>query len=109
MLESSRTFPQIEPSPSQPPPLGSWPPLRFRGSPRAWLKLGLLHRPNEKRSLVYPRRLAEAADLPDELERSSPNLLLSSRRVEVEEYSDVSAQSPDLKAHIRIRLYSLSS
>jgi hypothetical protein len=37
-----------------------------------------------ERPLVSFRGLFEAADLPDELQRSSPNLLFSSRGIEVE-------------------------
>jgi hypothetical protein len=43
----------------------------------------LVHR-NHERTLVDFRRLVEAADLSDELQRGSPNLFLSSWGIEVE-------------------------
>src|SRR5437763_9175907 len=44
-----------------------------------------------ERRLVRPRRLVEAADLPDELQRGREDLFLRDRRLEVEERPDVSA------------------
>jgi hypothetical protein len=46
---------------------------------------------------VSIRGLIEAADLPDKLQRSSPNLLFSSRGIEVEQRANVSAHSQSLK------------
>ncbi len=45
----------------------------------------------QKRLLVRLRRFVEAADLPDELERSSSDLLISDRWIEVEQSFDIPA------------------
>jgi hypothetical protein len=50
-----------------------------------------------ERPLVSFRWLVEAADLPDELQRSSPNLLVGSWGIEVEQGSNVSAHSQSLR------------
>jgi hypothetical protein len=48
-------------------------------------------------AFVSFRGLVEAADLPDELQRSSPNLFVSGWGIEVEQRSNVSAHSQSLK------------
>ena len=52
---------------------------------------------SQERTFVSLGRLVEAADLPDELQRSSPNLFVSCWRIEVEQGSDVSAHSQSLR------------
>jgi hypothetical protein len=54
-----------------------------------------------ERPLVSFRRLVEAADLPDELQRSSTNLLVGSWGIEVEQGSNVSAHSQSLRLSSR--------
>jgi hypothetical protein len=50
-----------------------------------------------ERPLVSFRWLIEAADLPDELQRSSPNLLVGGWGIEVEQGSNASAHSQSLR------------
>ena len=50
-----------------------------------------------ERTLVSFRRLVEAANLPDELQRGSPNLHVSSRGIKVEQRMNVSAHSQSLR------------
>jgi hypothetical protein len=79
----------------------SLPVLRFRarlqGTKEPSRSMSYFVDGDHERPLVGFRGLVEAADLPDELQRSSPNLLVSSWRIEVKQRSNVSAHYESLR------------
>ncbi len=67
--------------------------VRFEGTEKTGRDLGYFVDCSKERGLVRFRRFAKAANFSNELQRRISNLLLSGRRVEVEEGLDIPAQS----------------
>jgi hypothetical protein len=65
--------------------------VRFEGMEQPARGCGNFIDSRQERCLISFRGFIEAADLPDKLKRSRPNLIVGNRRREIEEHFDVSA------------------
>src|SRR5208337_2298181 len=65
--------------------------VSFERTQKTGRDLGYFIHGSQKRAFVGLRRFVKATDFPHELERSSPNLFVSYRRIEVEEGLDIPA------------------